>query len=1240
MVGLVLAYAILLYFSNMMARTASTALFFGEYDAATLPYTYLFLMVIGPLISFLYLRLNNRLPLSSVLLGVHGLLLLSLILLPLLLNRFSAPALTFALPIYFGVNNSLTISSFWNLLGRIYNLRQGKRLFSLLSSGEHMATIVAGFMAPFLVARIGTVNLYWIGAFFMAATLILLVVISRQNSEKLANVAATERERPRQSGFSDLIKEPYVRLIFALFTLFIVGIFMVGNIAYAQAELRYPTADEMAVYVGVFMGIFGLLSLIVQWVIAGRVLDRFGVRSMIMATPGGLFFFMLLFALVGTFTDWTSALFWIAAAASMYQAILDAVDSAAINIMYQPLPAQLRTQAQTTVIGVVYPLAMGVAGLLLVFLLDVLGFDSVQLAYAALAVILLWLFVGLRLGRAYPQRLRQALQERSFGALALARPDRAAAPVLVEALGSPHPAVVLYALAALDEIAPEMLPAQLNALLANPDSGVRTAVLERIAARDWTETPPAVLAILEGGEDPAGRAAALRTWAAVDPRAAAAQLSGYAADAQPAVREAALILMRLQDEEALRQAAAARISALAGSPDAAARLSAANVIAGTAVADQAPLLVALLGDEDAAVQRAALEAAAAARFPAAWPAVSAALARGESRAQAAAALAAGGEAVLPVLEAACAGPDVNPALLAAAASVCGRIGGPRALALLQRLSEDAHPHVRHEALVALAAAGYRAQGAGREAAAAQLLAAGQRSADLAAAQVDLGQAEGLRLINSALDQARRLEADNMLLLLSFLYDADTVLSAREALRGDDGSDERGAYAIESLDILLDHQDKLFYLPFLMEMTPGERLAKISKQYRRQELGREERLLSFLGDAPGTPVPAAGWPRLCALYALGELGEKSAAPAIMETAAANAGDALLLETAFTSLAQLDQPPAAAAAAYPSLAAAVEAWQARDPAAMMTLQKTDFLKQAGIFSHLPDEVLSRLSGLLVEVQFAPGERIMQKGEAGDYLYIVVDGHVRVHDQEKKIDTLARGEVVGEMALLDDVPRAASILAVSESRLLRLDRQPFFDLLATQPDLARDLLGLLSHRLRGRTADLPPALQERAALPVLPMAGVQPGMTSSVAAQGKLEDLDKLFVLKRVPLFAESADQLLGEIALLLEEVDLAGGETLFHEGDPGRSLYIVAAGQVRVHIEEATLAYLGEGEVFGEMALLEAEPRLATVTAVVPTQLLRLDQDPFFELLELQPALARGMIAMLSARLRARLEALAA
>src|SRR5262249_32756269 len=137
-------------------------------------------------------------------------------------------------------------------------------------------------------------------------------------------------------------------------------------------------------------------SLILQLFVTGRILGRFGVQPIILATPAGLAAVMLLYGLTDAFTPWQVALFWLASAAEMYRLVLDVVDEAAANVVYQPLPARQRTQAQTLVNGIVYPLSIGFTGLALLFVINILGFGPVQLAYLLLPLIALWLALGLR----------------------------------------------------------------------------------------------------------------------------------------------------------------------------------------------------------------------------------------------------------------------------------------------------------------------------------------------------------------------------------------------------------------------------------------------------------------------------------------------------------------------------------------------------------------------------------------------------------------------------------------------------------------------------------------------------------------------------------------------------------------------------------------------------------------------------------------------------------------------------
>jgi CRP/FNR family transcriptional regulator len=99
-----------------------------------------------------------------------------------------------------------------------------------------------------------------------------------------------------------------------------------------------------------------------------------------------------------------------------------------------------------------------------------------------------------------------------------------------------------------------------------------------------------------------------------------------------------------------------------------------------------------------------------------------------------------------------------------------------------------------------------------------------------------------------------------------------------------------------------------------------------------------------------------------------------------------------------------------------------------------------------------------------------------------------------------------------------------------------------------------------------------------------------------------------------------------------------ETVFHQGDPGDALYIIASGSVKIVLpppdagESAFLATLGAGEFFGELALLDGEPHSASVIAMEPTEVLVLGRDDFEPLLASHPDLQRALMAGLSHELR--------
>lgn len=129
-----------------------------------------------------------------------------------------------------------------------------------------------------------------------------------------------------------------------------------------------------------------------------------------------------------------------------------------------------------------------------------------------------------------------------------------------------------------------------------------------------------------------------------------------------------------------------------------------------------------------------------------------------------------------------------------------------------------------------------------------------------------------------------------------------------------------------------------------------------------------------------------------------------------------------------------------------------------------------------------------------------------------------------------------------------------------------------------------------------------------------------------------LQRIELLRRVPIFWGCSEKELREIAILAEERRAAPGTVLVEEGTPGSRFHVVAEGEATVRLRDEELARLGPGAFFGEMALLDHGPCAATVVADTDMHLLVLDPESFSDLLDRVPSVARKIIRVLVERLR--------
>ncbi len=131
-------------------------------------------------------------------------------------------------------------------------------------------------------------------------------------------------------------------------------------------------------------------------------------------------------------------------------------------------------------------------------------------------------------------------------------------------------------------------------------------------------------------------------------------------------------------------------------------------------------------------------------------------------------------------------------------------------------------------------------------------------------------------------------------------------------------------------------------------------------------------------------------------------------------------------------------------------------------LLTIERVVLLKRVSLFERTPDRVLAGLARTLVEEEFAAGTELIVEGAVEDWLFVLIDGSVRVTRSDRVVD-LEAGQVVGELAVLDPEPRTATVTALTDVHAFRLSKVDFDEALRTRPEIAAGVIAELVRRLR---------------------------------------------------------------------------------------------------------------------------------------------------------------------------------
>ncbi len=1066
---------------------ASSATFLENFTAADFPF-----VILGAGFAMIFTRViysaAERRARQSVLLTGTLLFAIALVLaVRLALTVIDAAWFAFTLLMWMPVINRLIFWGYWGLANRLFSLEQGKRLFSLIAGGLVIASISGTFTVPLVTAQFGTINMYFVAAAAILGAMLVTRVIQRQYRDQLQS-----SDKPTQTHDDDTasaekqtlnpLQHRYILLLLVLFILTRGGNYVVDYTLFDRLDARFlGDKDAIANFMGVAFGVTAVFQMLFRFFFAGRIMTRYGMRVGLLTLPTVFLLSNLGTLIVGlTLGDAAALFFWLVIFTKYGEETLrEGINDSATRVLYQPLPARLRASALFLVEGNGSPITALLAGGLLSFFALTGTFTPLTGPAIMLLIGIGWLTVALLTYREYVATLRVSVEQRTLSSDVLRDEDASTVDFLRQKLHSENPGEVIYAMDLLEQLSTSQgitayIVPELDTLLKHPSRLVRQEALRRIEAFKPPMNPMLLLAILRWEKNIHVKEYALRALIAIDEESGFDRLTSAMQSNERPVRRGAMVgLLRHGGIEGVL-AAGHELIRLNQSDSPEDRQLGAEVLGEVGIRNFYQPVIPLLRDSNSEVRAAALEAAGKIKHPALWEHILAALRVPGSRPAARRALINVGAEAMPLLSEYTVrlATEIQLPLksnqdritqtdpqastreqLIQVVRIIGRIDDPRTETLLTRYIDFPEPRVRSEILRTLSLKRYQTNDIIRIEKRLELEAA--EATWLLAAVHDIGSDARVYLLSDSLIHELHYVRERLFFLLSFLFDHHTVMSAYHAYLY--GSSTQRDYALELVDTLLPQEYKRLVIPLLSENPLQQQLQRMGSVFPQARMSRDERLTQIfdeINDPNEAHLPT--WIKAAAIYTAGRLGMRYAYKSLKYALSSN--EVILRETALQVLPIIER------GGY------LEAPDKREGDKMLsTIEKIITLQTAPLFTNIPNDILAQVATITRELEVATGEAIITKGEMGTSMYVVVSGFVRVHDGDRTLNLLETGSVFGEMALLDPEPRTASVTAVNDTRLFRLDQAPFFELMADHAEIMRGIVRVLTSNLRERANDV---------------------------------------------------------------------------------------------------------------------------------------------------------------------------
>jgi len=917
---------------------------------------------------------------------------------------------TFVLPFTY-----LILLIFWGAFGRLFDLRQSKRIIGGIDTGQLTASILALLIIiPYLLNRpdfaekdLITMSVISLGGMFLSFLWLM-------NSSKEFLVKAG---RNNFVPYKKVLTNKYMLLMVGFVIVSVVAVTFIDYSFFSVASAQFNESN-LATFLAYFNGTIIIFSFLFQTFATDKIIALYGLKVSLLINPILILIMVGAACLIGAgfgFTpeDPTFIFFFVVIAVSklFVTSLRGALDEPAFKLYFLPLDVESRFDIQVKIQGVVNAFAGIIAGAIIIILNNVEVFNLLTISIAVIPLLLVWYLVTQRMHKGYRSTLQDTLL-RNKEKNKVDENENSISRLLQKQVNSKEEHKRLYSLKLMEKLEPE----EFSSFKANFKGDISPKMQEYIGERNQATAEGSDLTLRKLAEK--------------------ALKESQSRDVTPVTFE--------------------QLSSWARSLEADKRLYTARIFRQHADAKNIFLLLDLLKDANLKVRMEAIETSRILKRHETWNVLIDMLDSEKFGHAASAALVAAGEEVLHHLESAFHKSGQSDKIKMAVVRIMGKIGGEEAEKLLLKKIDFPDKRIVYEMLNGFGYEDFNAEGNQAQIIVTLIEEEIGKTVWNMAALIELPKENRYTNLRQAFKEEISHNYEQIFLLLSLIYDTESVSLVKENILSE--TSEGIAYGIELLDMFINSELKSKLFPLVDDISVHEKIKALEHFYPREKF-EPLRLLNNILNRDFNQL--SRWVKACALYNLAF--QKDYEPGFAVISHVFNDDRLLQEVAawllyhrspnkfeqvIERVKQEDQEELIETIAHNQLEDGL------NDGYFLLVEIVMFLKQIKVFAHINGAQLCDLADNTQVIRMKTGESLDLTDPENNAIYVVAEGKFKLETEFEADVILEENDVYGELFVPEKHLKANKITAEADSVIFQLNINNFYTLMSRSQEFTNQI------------------------------------------------------------------------------------------------------------------------------------------------------------------------------------------